>query len=147
MITLMLKKVFFILFGIFLLLIALFPYCKWGFFCFIFLEVMYFFYPLLLLLLPLVLFLCIKQKYLKFQYIVLAFSFLPFLSVLSDKVLNLLDNSYLTVDYLIYLPVLLFVYLLYSLFYFLNIKQNTRYNCIFVLLFFVFILMDFWGVI
>lgn len=143
----MLKRLFFILFGIFVLLIAFFPYCKIGFFCFVFLEMTYLFYPILLLLLPVVLFFCLKQRFFKFQYWILVFSFLLFLSVISDKFLNFQNDDYLTVDYLISLPILLFVYLLYSIFYFLNVKQNCKYNYIFVFLFFVFFLIDFWGVI
>ena len=143
----MLKKVFLFLFLSFVFFIVLFPYLKIGFYCFTVFEVLYAFYPLFLLLLPLILYFSIKQKFLKFQFIVLSLMFPSVAVILGDIYFNFQGISKFTSDRLLPLPVILFVLALFLVFYFLNIKNINKWNSVFVIIFFILFLLHFLGVL
>ena len=129
----MLKRLFLYSFILSLLLIALFPHVKIGFFSFVIFEMMYVLYPLfLIILLPLILIFAIIRKFSKFQFWVLSLS---------------LNISKFTVGYLIPWSVLLFILLLFLFFYYLNRNELFKFNFIFTVFFFTTFLLHFLGVL
>ena len=144
----MLKRLFLYFFILSLLLIALFPHVKIGFFSFVIFEMMYVLYPLfLIILLPLILIFAIIRKFSKFQFWVLSLSFFSLPSILSDVYFNSLNISRFTVGYLIPWSVLLFILLLFLFFYYLNRNELFKFNFIFTVFFFTTFLLHFLGVL